>query len=503
MKIIDLLANSAANEPHRVAVKICGQEIYYEQMLSDVYSLSEQLKAKGCKKGVKVAIILGNSIEYLISFFAISAAGGTILPLSTRMTSYEVAKCFKKADVSVVITNERYGRRLLNESSDLRITLVYVRYSINKNLEVELLGSNNCKPDEENDDIALMVSTSGTTGPSKIVLLTDENLISNMSAYSSLMGFEGHNVVYCALSMHHIYCICAQILTHISLADTFVVNDKPFFIKDFLKAVEVHSITIAAFVPYMAILLAKYTEPYQFNLKSLKHIIISGAKTPRSIYKLLTEKYKGIQFINTYGLSEAGSRVSIAAPFPDQFPVDSVGKPMPTVAIRIVDAEGNTVTPNSTGEILVKSSGIMKGYYKQPDSTAETIVNGWLRTGDIGKVDGNGNLFILGRIKDIIITGGENVCPQEIEECLLEHPAIHEAAVVAQKHSLLQEVPSAFIVTSNHSKKLTAIDIIEFCKKKVSSHKIPRSIRFLKKLPKVSNSKIDRNVLKRIANNFH
>lgn len=504
MKIIDLLTNSTTGQPHSIAIKCYETEISYRQMLSDVHRLSEQLKSLGCSSGVKVAIVLNNSAEYLISFFAISAAGGIILPLSTRMTPYEVARYVGRADASIVITNHTYGKRLFSKlGGSNRITVIYVRYDTNKNLEVKFGVLGDCEVDEENADVALMVPTSGTTGLSKIVLLTDNNLISNMSIYRSLMGFDGHNTVYCALSFHHIYCICAQVLTHISLADTFVISDKPFFVKDFLKAVEAYNVTITAFVPYMAILLAEYPEPQQFNLESLEYITLSGAKTPKSTYKLLSEKYRRIQFINTYGMSEAGSRISIAAPFPTRFPIESVGRPMPAVTVRIVDDEGNIAAANCPGEIVVKSSGIMKGYYKQSDLTAETIVDGWLKTSDIGKLDEKGNLFIVGRTKDIIITGGENICPFEIEECLLEHPAISEAAVVAQKHNLLQEVPCAFIVKNNLPEKLTRVDIIEFCKSRLSSHKIPRSIRFLEKLPKLGSSKVDRNELRKMVDKLY
>jgi O-succinylbenzoic acid--CoA ligase len=141
----------------------------------------------------------------------------------------------------------------------------------------------------------------------------------------------------------------------------------------------------------------------------------------------------------------------------------------------------------------------MKGYYKQPDLTAQTLVDDWLRTGDLGRIDRDGNLFILGRMKETIISGGENLCPAEIEECLSRHPAIREAAVVGQKHKLLQEVPCAFVVKNNGSEKLTPIDIIEFCRDKLSSQKIPKSIEFLPKLPKVGASKVDRNALRKMA----
>lgn len=500
MKIIDLLTKSATSRPHRVAIKNGKAQLRYWQMLLDVEKLSERLKSTGCRPGVKVAIVLGNSMEYFISFFAISAVGGTILPLSTRMTPYEIIKYIDKADASIVIASRKYGKRLLKKQENFsKITVIYVRYNTLQNLDIETVFSGSCSPDNENENVALMVYTSGTTGTPKIVMLTDYQLISNMNTYRSLMGFDSHNIVYCSLSLHHIYCICAQLLTHITLADTFVISDMPFFIKDFLKSVEIHRVTITAFVPYMAMLLAEFPEPENFELKSLRYVTLSGAKTPKSTYELLTEKYPHIKFINTYGMSEAGSRISIAAPFPNQFPCESVGRPMPGVEVRTVGDDGNALPPEAIGEVEVKSSGVMKGYYKQPKLTDKTIVDDWLKTGDLGKLDDKGNLLLVGRKKDIIISGGDNIYPLEIEQCLLEHPAVLEAAVVPKQDSKLQEIPCAFIV-STASEKLTQTKIKRFCKERLSSHKIPRTVQFLDKLPKLGTSKINRNVLKQMAN---
>jgi long-chain acyl-CoA synthetase len=500
MRIIDLLRISAANAPEAIAARSGPLEIPYGRMLADVENLSKRLRSLGCSGGTKVAVALENSPEYLVSFFAISAAEGTILPLSTRMTPYEAVRLIEQADASIVITSERYGKRLSTSVCDgISAAVVHVRYDSFGRLLVDAAKGASHKTDEGNGDVALMAPTSGTTGVPKIVMLTDYNLLSNMAVYRLLMGFMGHQVVYCGLSMHHIYCICAQILTHISRGDTFVLTGRPFFIRDFLKSVQREAVTASAFVPSMAILLAEYPEPHQFNLASLKYITLSGAKTPRSTYEKLTQLYPGTRFINTYGMSEAGSRISIAAPFPDRFPTESVGWPMPGVSVRIVDDNDNDLAPNHPGEIVIRGGGIMKGYYKQPELTARTVIDGWLRTGDIGKLDEHRNLFILGRIKDTIVTGGENVCPFEIEECLISHPAIREAAVVAKTDRLLQEVPCAFIVTNAGSAAPTDADIIKFCRAKLSSHKIPRSIRFLKRLPKLGTSKIDRGSLKKLA----
>jgi long-chain acyl-CoA synthetase len=504
MRIIDLLKHSVAKFPDRTAIKDDTTELTYSQLDFSVSYLSDYLTLKGFGPGIKAALLLGNSALYFISFFAVSAAGGTVVPMSSKMTVYEAVKFIKRSGVSIAITERALAKKLANKlnQTDL-ISIFTIDWGCSNHLEIQPLFLAEPKEDIENRDVALMVYTSGTTGYSKIVMLTNEQLISNMFVYRAVMGFDEHNIVYCSLPLHHIYCICAQVLTHISLGDTFIATTRPFFIKDFLKAVQKHRVTITAFVPYMAILMSEYPNPDEYNTSSLKYITLSGAKTPNLVYRKLTKAFSHIKFINTYGMSEAGSRISISAPFPTHFPIDSVGRPIPGIKVKIVDEMGKTVAANSPGEIFVKSSGIMKGYYQQPDLTAKTKVDGWLKTGDIGKLDENGNLFILGRIKDIIITGGENLCPAEIEERLIEHYAIREAAVVGQKHKLLQEVPFAFIVKNNASEKLTPIDIIEYCKNKLSSHKIPRSIKFLEKLPKLNTNKVDRNELKKIADNLY
>ncbi len=499
MKIIDLLIDSAQAVPNQIAVISENNKISYSQMLSDVYSLYEHLRSVEASEGTKVAIVLGNSYEYMVSFFAVSAVGAIIMPLSANLTTYEITEYIKRADASIIITNTNIGGRLSGILNDSRkVTFIYVKFN-GKEMEVEFGTLGNGIPDDNNSDVALFALTSGTASQPKIVMLTNDNLISNMLAYREQMDFTEHQVAYCSLSFNHIYCISAQILTHISRGDTFVITKMPFFVKDFIRDVRAYNVSITAFVPYMAILLTEYPALHNVKLESLKYVTLSGAKTPTPAYNLLTEKFGTTRFINTYGMSEAGSRISIAAPDPKQYPPDSVGRPLPGVEVRVIDEKGTIAVPGTSGEICIKSSGVMKGYYKQPHLTTQTILNGWLKTGDIGKIDEDGNLFILGRIKDLIISGGENICPLEIEECLAQHPAISEVAVVGQYHRLLQEVPCAYIVKKNQDEKLNPIEIAEFCKNKLSNQKIPKSVRFLKKLPKLDTLKIDRKELKKMT----
>lgn len=498
MKLINLLKQSSAKYPDRVAVKDNVCETTYSQLLSNAKRLGDYLKSAGCELGVKIAIVLPNSASYFASFFAISSAGVTIVPMSSKMTAYEAAGFIKRAEVSLVITEKSFASKLVKQLDDIKqIAILTIEQNADSTLKTETFASGELRQDMDNTDVALMVYTSGTTGQSKIVMLTDDQLISNMFIYRAVTDFDRPNVVYCSLPLHHIYCLCAQVLTHISLADTFIVKTSPFFIKDFFKAVERHKVTITAFVPYMAILMAEYPQPDQFDLSSLKYITLSGAKTPKPVYQKLTGTFGHIGFINTYGMSEAGSRISIAAPEPDKFPVESVGRPIPGVKVRITDDNRKALPTGHTGEVEVKGCGIFKGYFNQPQLTNETIIDGWVRTGDFGRLDAKGNLYLVGRKKEMILCGGENIFPAEIEETILENSFVREAAVVGIPDDRLEEVPCAFVVSKDGF--CSEVDIINFCRKRLSSFKVPRKVFFTDKIPKLGTSKIDKKQLKEIA----
>lgn len=497
MRIIDLLKNSASKVSDKLAVIDDAKKLSYSQLLTNVNYLSDYLVSVGCAPGVKIALLLPNSSVYFISFFAVSSVGATIVPMSSKMKIYEAAGFIKRADVSVVLAERNFANKLAKQLDNKeRTTLITLEHDA-AGFKAETIIYGEPRVDRDNTDVALMVYTSGSTGQSKIVMLTDNQLVSNMFIYRSVMDFSTDNIVYCSLLLHHIYCICAQVLTHISLGDTFIATNKPFFIKDFLTAVQNHKVTITAFVPYMAALMGEYPDPHQFDISSLKYITLSGAKTPKLIYQNLTKTFSHIDFINTYGMSEAGSRISIAAPNPGKFPVESVGKPIPGVKVRITDVNKKVLQTGRTGEVEIKGSGIFKGYFNQPQLTKETIVDGWLRTGDLGKLDSEDNLYLVGRKKEMILCGGENIFPAEIEETLLKNDSIREAAVIGIPDKRLQEVPCAFVVPKDGCTK--EAEILRFCQKRLSSFKVPRNIFFADKIPKLDTSKVDRRKLKEIA----
>jgi len=498
MRLIDLLKRSGRKYPDRIAVKDDICEMTYAQLMLNVQRLSGYLKSAGCGPGVKIAIVLPNSATYFASFFAVSSAGATIVGMSSKMTAYEAAGFIKRAEVSLVLTEKTFAGKLTEQLVDKeRITILTIEQSANSALNVETFASGRIRADSDNSDVALMVYTSGTTGQSKIVMLTDDQLISNMLAYRSTINFRDSNVVYCSLPFHHIYCICAQILTHISLGDTFITTANPFFVKDFLKKTQEHKTTITAFVPYLAMLFLEYPSLGDFDISSLKYITLSSAKSSNALRQQLVTTFHHINFIDAYGMSEAGPRISLTVPRLQDCPIGSVGKPICGVKVRITDSSGTVLPAGSLGEIEVSSSGVFKGYFNQPRLTSEAIVDGWLRTGDLGRLDTQGNLYLAGRKKEMILCGGENIFPAEIEEILLENDFVRETAVIGLPDDRLEEVPCAFVVSRDGF--CSEADIINFCRKRLSSSKVPRKVFFTDKIPKLGTSKIDRRQLKEIA----
>jgi len=482
-KIVSLLADASESFPCRFALKDNDNSITYKELYRYVTEMSEILKAAGCSAGVSVGLLFHNSIEYVIAFYAISKAGGTIVAIDPVGTDTEVENLIKRCNVSIVVHGKLIrGLKSLGVLQKSSILLNVSKDGIK--VQGELSGKTSIDPDL--NDVALLLGTSGSTGKSKFVMLTDENLIENINAYRQAMSFEGIQKVYCVLPMHHIYHITAQLIPHIARGDQLYIRRPPFKANSFLKMVQDEKITVTAFVPYMINILANVSGVSGYDLSSLQAVTISGARVSKSSLSKISCKLTSTRFLPTYGLTEGGSRVSIVRPEDINYPSQSVGHTLPGVQVKI-----DSKSDQFIGEILVKSKSVMKGYYKDKKTTSETVENGWLRTGDLGFLDESEYLHLIGRKKNLIISGGMNINPSEIEGFLKEHPEVAESAVLPMSHDLLDEVPFAFVESKVDDSKLLISELRRVCMKKLSLYKVPYKFVCKKELPRLSNSKID------------
>lgn len=270
-----------------------------------------------------------------------------------------------------------------------------------------------------------------------------------------------------------------------------VIYDSAFIPKKFLSLIDEEKCTNTTCVPAMLFLVIKSCKREKYDLSTLRYLCFGGGMMPVDMLYKIIEFFNHTGMIQTYGQTEASPRVTALLPDQAVKKIGSVGKPIPNVQIDIVDEEDCPVKQGEIGEIVVKGPNVMKGYYKKPDITEKTLRNGWLHTGDLGKMDEEGYLYIVGRIKNVIISGGLNIYPEEIEEVLINYPPIKEVVVIAEHHDLLEEIPIAKVVLKNEG-EVKVDDILQYCIKKLPSNKVPSRIIICSELEKTYTGKIIR-----------
>lgn len=289
--------------------------------------------------------------------------------------------------------------------------------------------------------------------------------------------------------MYFGYCNTAQFLTQVYLGSSIYIYDGLFMPNVFFKIVQEEKITNFTAVPSILLMILNYRYHDKYDISSLKYIFFGGSSIPKQKLSLIMDKFSTIGFVQTYGQTEASPRITALLPCDAYRKLGSVGKPIKNVNVSIRDDAGNEVAQGQVGEVAVKGPNVMKGYYKREDITEQTIIDGWLYTGDLGFLDNEGYLYLTGRKKNMIISGGINIYPEEIEEILLLHQNVLEVCVLSESHPLLGEVPIAKIVLRD---KQYVPDFKKYCEDKLAAYKIPTKFYFVDELEKTYNGKIKR-----------
>ena len=334
-----------------------------------------------------------------------------------------------------------------------------------------------------------MLHTSGTTSNPKRVMLTHRNLISNIESNIQSLKLTEADKCLIAMPMYFGYCNTAQFLTHLYLGASIVILDGMFFPKTFFFTVQNEQITDFTGVPSMLLTLLKYRYASKYDISSLRYICFGGGKMPEGQLRELIQLFSSVGFVQTYGQTEASPRITALLSKDALRKIGSVGTPIPNVRVKVVDEMGNQLSANAIGEVIVQGKNIMKGYFKQEKITKNTIIDGWLHTGDLGYHDEDGYLYLTGRKKNMIISGGINIYPEEIEEVLMSHPNVCDVCVFAENQLMLGEVPAAKIVLRNSN---TNCDLRTFCIERLAIYKVPVKFELVDNLEKTYNGKIKR-----------
>ena len=434
----------------------------------------------GVGGGDVVAIMLPNQVEFVVAMFAAWRLGAAVTPINPSLTSKEATHQILDSKSKLVV----------NGSGDVVVPEV-------KSLAVATLkdgGSYIGTPIDDPTALALLIYTSGTTGVPKGVMLDHANIeaMTEMGRHSLKVTADDHCLLI--LPLFHVNGIVVSILTPFSVGGRVTIRTR-FDIKTFFDDVEKLRPTFFSAVPTIYAMLSALPDSIKPDTSSLRYGICGAAPASAELLKNFESRY-GFPLVEGYGLSE-GTCASTINPIDGVRKVGTVGLPFVGQRIAIADKSGAHLPQGETGEVLVQGPNVMRGYLGRPEETAKTIVNGWLHTGDTGRIDADGYLSIVGRLKEMIIRGGENIYPKEIEDVLCEFSGVLEAAVIGAPHETFGEIVIAYVTTRTSVELVPAV-LDEHCAGRLTRYKRPYRINVIESLPKNAVGKIDKLKLKEL-----
>ncbi|TLS38094.1 fatty acid--CoA ligase family protein [Pseudalkalibacillus caeni] len=505
MNLTSRIEQTAMKNGKKDAYFFQGETVTYSQLSRYISRFANNLQEAGIQKGDHIALILGNCPEFLISYYGALKMGAVVIPINPIYTPDEIAYLLHNGDVKAVVTLDK-ALPLVEKLSEQLPNVKQVIYTGSK-AEDETSGRVFLKPFAEmvdenskeyvaaeetaDDDLAVILYTSGTTGKPKGAMLTHKNLYSNASDTADYLKIDSNDRVITVLPMFHVFCMTVAMNAPLMAGGTLLIMPK-FSPAEVFKVASEQKATIFAGVPTMYNFLYQFPEGNKEDFSDIRLCISGGASLPVSLLHRFEEKFD-VRVSEGYGLSEAAP-VTCFNPLDRPRKAGSIGKSITNVENKVVNELGEELPPNEVGELVVRGPNVMKGYYKMPEDTAVTIKDGWLYTGDLAKMDEDGYFYIVDRKKDMILVGGYNVYPREVEEVLYNHPNVVEAAVIGVPDPNFGEAVKSAVVSNDPS--LTAEELTSYCRKHLAKYKCPTEIEFLKELPKNTTGKILRKALK-------
>ncbi len=536
ISLFQLLDDMARKYPNRVATKLIlrylgplalGGELTYAQLLSQVNRFAAALHSLGVRQGDRVAIMVPNLPQFVISFYGAARLGAIVVNTNPTYTSREMEYQFADAGVETVVLLSPYYRKLqeIQARTAVRRAIVtdvteyataFTKALANRKLRhqglmVDVPSGNgvfrfkellNAHPEAPPatpvgpDETALFQYTGGTTGIPKAAMLTHFNLVTNTVQVGHWLSNleEGNERVMGAIPFFHVYGMTVAMSLSIQCGGKLIIVPNPRPIDGVMKAIHNERATVFPGVPAMYIGIINHPDVRKYDLRSVKACISGSAPLPMEVQVKFGE-ITGGRLVEGYGLTEAAP-VTHCNPIYGTRKAGSIGIPIPDVAAKIMDYDTLVEkTRGEEGELWVAGPQVMKGYWNKPDETAKTLTaDGWLRTGDIARIDEDGYFYIVDRLKDLIIASGYKVIPREVEEVLFLHPKVQEAVVAGVPDPYRGETVKAFVVLKA-GETATLDEITHWCAERLAPYKVPKQIEFRSELPKTMVGKVLRRVL--------
>ncbi|MEE9207285.1 MAG: AMP-binding protein [Gemmatimonadota bacterium] len=485
----------------------------FSEAATDSHALAAGLVALGMEPGDRVALDMPNWPEFVLSVFAAAEIGAVIVPLNPGYSQRELRFVLRNTEATVAIVAERYGgidylevfEALFSELPSLQYLVTVGEEDLWYDDRVfqfeDVLSSgragevDRAEVDPQTDEFAVLY-TAGTSEKQKGVMLSHENLLRTATATAEVLGMTSSDVTLCTVPLFNIFGLGAALLTCLQTGSRVVLQDR-FDPEGALRLIAEHEVTVLHGVPTMFVLLQRELRmagEAKPDLTSLRTGIIAGAPvTPELVRSLRAELVPDLEI--AYGLTETSPTVTITTPTDAEGPrTESVGKPLAGIRLRILDEEERTVPPGVPGEVAVAGYNVMRGYFRQPGATRAALADGYLKTGDLGLLDDEGYLRIVGRQSDMIIRGGFNVHPGEVEDHLRSLPAVEEAVVIGVPNEVLGELVCACIVPVEGA-LITEDELRELCRSALAVFKVPDLVAFMDELPKLPSGEVDRTAL--------
>jgi len=487
----------------KTVIALDNQRLSYAELDEASNKVAHALLEMGLSKGDRVAMLLSNRPEFVIIYFGIVKIGAIAVPLDTKYKFDELASLLNNCQPRALVAESPFLELLVPALPRFKSIEHVIDLSSNYDGRFlsyrEIMATSSARRVEvelEAEDLALIVYTSGPTSRPKGVMLSHENLIAE--AATSVAGFQQTDkdiVMLFALPLYHAFGLEIILLTSVSRGST-VVMLPGLSLNSVMETIKRERATMFMGVPYVFALAVNMAERerVKHDLSCLRLCVSGGSALPISIMKRFKQHY-GFDIAQLWGLTEAVAHVTCQPPDGTGKP-GSVGRALPGWQVRVVDDNGKELPPNQPGEIIV-SGQVMKGYYANPEDTAEIIKDGWLYTGDIGQIDEDGELFILGLKKEMILVKGQNIYPVDIEAVLHTHPKVAEAAVVGIPDEIRGERIRA-VVSLKAGEAVTEGELQGFCREHLANYKVPKQIIFMDSLPKTATGKIRKEDLKRV-----
>ncbi len=510
MVLGDILRTQARINAKKIGLIDGEKSFTYREINERVNRLANSLIGIGLRKGDKVAFMGNNCHEYVETYFATSKAGLIIVPVNARFNSNEVEYTLNHSESDAIIYQKDFDDVIKKARSNLKMTKYIIRigapegdiYSYEDLISRASFEEPGVEVNE--NDIAMIMYTSGATGDAKGVVMTHRNLMATTITQTIELRIVPEDINLLVMPMFHAGGLW-PLLAHFYRGAKTIIFPR-FDEEKVLEMIEKEKVSFLNLVPTTLRRLAIRPDIKKYNLESLRLIMYAGAPIPIHQLKEAMAILGPHRFYTGLGATEAScggilsfptSEHALVLDGPLKDKLGSVGRDSTGMEVKIVGEDGGELPPREVGEIIAKGDEVAQGYWKMPEETARTFRDGWLHTGDLGYRDEDGYVFIVGRKKDIIISGGENISSLEVEDRISQHPAVSEVAVVGVPDELWGEAVKAFVVLKHGYENITDREIISFCKEGLAGYKCPKFVEFLKELPKNPAGKIKKGELKR------